>query len=74
MIIYHENLKYDVCELIINKFDELTKSEPSKLINKGLNRPTEPVADLETNPLVDETPTNQTKHQPTTPTGHYYVM
>lgn len=27
MIIYHENLKSDVCELIINKFDELNEKQ-----------------------------------------------
>ena len=27
MIIYHDNLKYDVCKLIINKFDELNKKQ-----------------------------------------------
>jgi len=27
MIIYHDNLKYDVCELIINKFDELNNKQ-----------------------------------------------
>jgi len=27
MIIYHDNLKYDVCKLIINKFDELNNKQ-----------------------------------------------
>ena len=27
MIIYHENLEYDVCNLIIDKFDELNKRQ-----------------------------------------------
>ena len=34
MIIYHENLKYDVCELIINKFDELNNK---KIVSQKTN-------------------------------------